>query len=45
LFYAGLRFPLDPVGVDILRGFEVFLHHLTPNAVLRLNSICGSVRP
>ncbi|KAK8458374.1 hypothetical protein SEVIR_3G365901v4 [Setaria viridis] len=43
LFTAGLRFPLDlwfPLGqvvIDILLKYGMFLHHLTPNGVLRLS--------
>jgi hypothetical protein len=34
--FAGLRFPLHPAVVDILRYFGVYFHQLTPNAILRL---------
>jgi hypothetical protein len=37
LLYAGLRFPLHPIVVAILRYFDIFLHQLTPNAILRLS--------
>ncbi|PVH62313.1 hypothetical protein PAHAL_3G264000 [Panicum hallii] len=37
LFSAGLRFPLDAVVVRIHRNFDMYLHHLTPNAVLQLS--------
>jgi hypothetical protein len=37
LLYAGLRFPLHPAVVDILRYFDIYLHQLTPNAILRLS--------
>jgi hypothetical protein len=37
LFSAGLRFPLDGTVVSILRNFGMYLHHLTPNAILRLS--------
>jgi hypothetical protein len=37
LMYAGLRFPLHPAVVDILRYFDIYLHQLTPNAILRLS--------
>jgi hypothetical protein len=37
LLFAGLRFPLHPVVVDILRYFDIYLHQLTPNAILRLS--------
>jgi hypothetical protein len=37
LLFAGLRFPLHPTVVDILRYFDIYLHQLTPNAILRLS--------
>jgi hypothetical protein len=37
LFIAGLRFPLDGAIVSILRNFGTYLHHLTPNAIIRLS--------
>jgi hypothetical protein len=37
LLYAGLRFPFHPTVVDILRYFDIYLHQLTPNAILRLS--------
>jgi hypothetical protein len=39
LLYTGLRFPLHPAVVNILRYFDIYLQKLTPNAILRL-SIC-----
>jgi hypothetical protein len=37
LLFAGLRFPLHPVVVDILQYFDIYLHQLTPNAILWLS--------
>jgi hypothetical protein len=37
LLYSGLRFPLHPAVIDILRYFDIYLHQLTPNAILRLS--------
>ena len=37
LFTASLRMPLDPVGVDIFRLFNVYLHQMTPTSILRLS--------
>jgi hypothetical protein len=37
LLYAGLRFPLHPAAVNILRYFDIYLHRLTPNAIFRLS--------
>jgi hypothetical protein len=36
LLFAELRFPLHPTIVDILQYFDIYLHQLTPNAILRL---------
>ncbi|OEL18755.1 hypothetical protein BAE44_0020226 [Dichanthelium oligosanthes] len=46
-FYAGLWFPLDPVVVVILRGFDMYTHHLTPNSILRLKNymwVCKTMK-
>jgi hypothetical protein len=37
LLFAGLQFPLHPAIVDILWYFDIYLHQLTPNAILRLS--------
>jgi hypothetical protein len=36
LLFARLRFPLHPAVVDILWYFDIYLHQLTPNAILHL---------
>ena len=38
-FKAGLRFPLPLHGMiaDVLENFEIYLHQLTPNAIVRLS--------
>lgn len=36
LLTASLRFPLDPVVVGILRVWQLYLHHSSPNAIMRL---------
>jgi hypothetical protein len=33
---AGLRFPLHKLVVAILKRFNIYLHQLTPNAILCL---------
>jgi hypothetical protein len=38
-FKAGLRFPLNKMIADVLKKFGIYLHQLTPNAIVRL-SIC-----
>jgi hypothetical protein len=35
LMKAGLRFPLHKVLVDVLKRFEIYLHQLTPGALIR----------
>jgi hypothetical protein len=36
-FKAGLRFPLNKMIADVLKKFGVYLHQLTPNAIVRLS--------
>jgi hypothetical protein len=36
-FKAGLRFPLHGMIGDVLKNFEIYLHQLTPNAIVRLS--------
>jgi hypothetical protein len=36
-FKAGLRFPLHGLIAGVLENFEIYLHQLTPNAIVRLN--------
>jgi hypothetical protein len=36
-FKAVLRFPLHEMIADVLESFEIYLHQLTPNAIVRLN--------
>jgi hypothetical protein len=38
-FKAGLRFPLYEMIGEVLKKFEIYLHQLTPNAIVRL-SVC-----
>jgi hypothetical protein len=35
-FKAGLRFPLHEMIGDVLEDFEIYLHQLTPNTIVRL---------
>ena len=45
-FKAGLRFPLPLHGMiaDVLENFEIYLHQLTPNAIVRLNVFIWALR-
>jgi hypothetical protein len=36
-FRVGLRFPLNEMIGEVLKNFEIYLHQLTPNAIVRLN--------
>jgi hypothetical protein len=36
-FRAGLRFPLHEMIGEVLKNFEIYLHQLTPNAIVRLS--------
>jgi hypothetical protein len=36
-FRAGLRFPLNEMIGDVLDNYEIFLHQLTPNTIVRLS--------
>jgi hypothetical protein len=36
-FTAGLRFPLYDMIGEVLKKFEIYLHQLTPNAIVRLS--------
>jgi hypothetical protein len=36
-FRAGLRFPLNEMNGEVLDNYEIYLHQLTPNAIVRLN--------
>jgi hypothetical protein len=35
-FRAGLRFPLNEMTWEVLKNFEIYLHQLTPNTIIRL---------
>ena len=36
-FFTGLRFPLDPLVVEIFKLFDIYLHQMMPTSFLRLN--------
>jgi hypothetical protein len=33
---AGLRFPLDKLLIKVLKTFEIYLHQLTPEAIIKM---------
>jgi hypothetical protein len=37
---AGLRFPLRKFLVEVLKTFEIFLHQITPEAIIRMGVFC-----
>jgi hypothetical protein len=43
-FKAGLRFPLNKMTADVLNKFGIYLHQLTPNAIVRLSVYIWALR-
>jgi hypothetical protein len=43
-FKAGLRFPLHGMIADVLENFEIYLHQLTPNVIVRLSVFIWALR-
>jgi hypothetical protein len=43
-FKARLRFPLSRFVVEVLKTFQIFLHQLTPEAILRMGVFVWAVR-
>jgi hypothetical protein len=43
-FKAGLRFPLNKMIADVLKKFGIYLHQLTPNAIIRLSIYIWALR-
>jgi hypothetical protein len=41
---AGLRFPLDKMLVEVLKTFEIFLHQLTPEAIIKMGIYIWAMR-
>jgi hypothetical protein len=41
---AGLRFPLSKFLVEVLKTFEIFLHQITPEAIIRMGIFIWAVR-
>jgi hypothetical protein len=41
---AGLRFPMSSFVVEVLKIFEIYLHQLTPEAIIRMNIFVWAVR-
>jgi hypothetical protein len=43
-FRAGLRFPLNEMIGEVLENYEIYLHQLTPNAIVRLSVFIWALR-
>jgi hypothetical protein len=43
-FKARLRFPLHEMIGEVLENFEIYLHQLTPNAIVRLSAFIWALR-
>jgi hypothetical protein len=43
-FRAGLQFPLNEMIGEVLKIFEIYLHKLTPNAIVRLSVFIWALR-
>jgi hypothetical protein len=43
-FRAGLRFPLNEMIGEVLDNYEIYLHQLTPNAIVRLSIYIWALR-
>jgi hypothetical protein len=43
-FRAGLRFPLNEMIGEVLDNYEIYLHQLTPNAIVRLSIFIWALR-
>jgi hypothetical protein len=41
---AGLRFPLSKFLVEVLKTFEIFLHQITPESIIRMGIFVWAVR-
>jgi hypothetical protein len=44
LFKAGLRFPLNKMIAGVLKKYGIYLHQLTPNAIVRLSVYIWALR-
>jgi hypothetical protein len=43
-FKAGLRFPLSKFVVEVLKTFQIFLHQITPEAIIMMGIFVWAVR-
>jgi hypothetical protein len=43
-FKAGLRFPLNKFVVEVLKIYQIFLHQITPEAIIRMGIFVWAIR-
>jgi hypothetical protein len=43
-FKAGLRFPLSKFVVEMLKTYQIFLHQITPEAIIRMGIFVSAVK-
>jgi hypothetical protein len=43
-FKAGLRFPLSKFVVEVLKPYQIFLHQITPEAIIRMGIFVWAVK-
>jgi hypothetical protein len=43
-FKVGLRFPLNRFVVEVLKIYQVYLHQITPEAIIRMGIFVWAVR-
>jgi hypothetical protein len=43
-FKAGLRFPLSNIVVEVLKTYQIFLHQITPEAIIRMGIFVWAVK-
>jgi hypothetical protein len=43
-FKAGLRFPLSNFVVKVLKTYQIFLHQITPEAIIRMGIFLWAVK-
>jgi hypothetical protein len=41
---AGLRFPLHKMLVEVLKSFEIYLHYLTPKALIKVGIFIWAIK-
>jgi hypothetical protein len=44
-FKAGLQFPLSRFVVEVLKVYQIYLHQITPEAIIRMGFLFGCEKP